>query len=181
MKKTAWKQAAVCAAAIGLSIFSFASASAAVSADEAKAIAFKHAGVDASDIYASRVHLDYEHGKQIYEIEFFADSIEYDYDIDQSSGEVLKSSSDYKYHHRGYKYHHRRDHQNSRADIGIDAASAKALARVDGASSRHMRIRPDYDHGRLVYEGEIHYGGYEYEFEIDGSTGDFIEWSKERY
>ena len=38
----------------------------------------------------------------------------------------------------------------------------------------------DYDHGRLEYEGEIHYNGYEYDFEIDADTGTFTKWEVER-
>ena len=32
----------------------------------------------------------------------------------------------------------------------------------------------DTDHGKLVYEIEIVYDGMEYDFEIDGVTGDII-------
>ena len=40
-----------------------------------------------------------------------------------------------------------------------------------------MRIRLDRDDGREVYEGEVYYDRTEYEFEIDASTGSFLEWS----
>ena len=38
----------------------------------------------------------------------------------------------------------------------------------------------DYENGRLEYEGEIHYNGYEYDFEIDTDTGTFTKWEVEQ-
>ena len=37
-------------------------------------------------------------------------------------------------------------------------------------------IEREIDGGRIEYEGSIWYGGYEYEFEIDGSTGNILQW-----
>ncbi len=44
-----------------------------------------------------------------------------------------------------------------------------------------MRIRLDYDDGRLIYEGVLWHGGYEYEFEINAESGRFLEWDRERW
>lgn len=38
----------------------------------------------------------------------------------------------------------------------------------------------DYENGRLEYEGEIHYNGYEYDFEIDADTGTITKWEVEQ-
>ena len=43
-----------------------------------------------------------------------------------------------------------------------------------------MRIRQSRDDGRIVYEGQVRYNGYEYEFEIDAATGRFTDWERER-
>ena len=51
------------------------------------------------------------------------------------------------------------------------------LERVPGATESDVRIRLDRDDGREVYEGELYYDRTEYEFEIDASTGSFLEWS----
>lgn len=63
------------------------------------------------------------------------------------------------------------------ADIGAAKAKAIALARVPGATEADIiSFEREYDDGFLNYEGEIWYGGMEYEFEIDGATGTIIEW-----
>jgi len=43
-----------------------------------------------------------------------------------------------------------------------------------------VSIKLERDDGRQVYEGEVHYGKYEYDFEIDAKTGKIREWEKER-
>lgn len=61
--------------------------------------------------------------------------------------------------------------------ISSDEAVQSALARVPGATVANVtEFNRDYNHGRLEYEGEIHYNGYEYDFEIDADTGTFIKW-----
>lgn len=62
--------------------------------EAAKNAAFAHAGIAAADAGAVRCELDWEDGRQIYEIEFWAGSTEYDYEIDASTGAVLKAELD---------------------------------------------------------------------------------------
>ena len=65
--------------------------------------------------------------------------------------------------------------------ISSDEAVLSALARVPGATVANVtEFNRDYNHGRLEYEGEIHYNGYEYDFEIDADTGTFTKWEVEQ-
>lgn len=65
--------------------------------------------------------------------------------------------------------------------ISSDEAVHAALARVPGATVANVtEFNRDYDHGCLEYEGEIHYNGYEYDFEIDADTGTFTKWEVEQ-
>ena len=65
--------------------------------------------------------------------------------------------------------------------ISSDEAVQSALARVPGATVANVtEFNRDYDNGRLEYEGEIHYNGYEYDFEIDADTGTFTQWEVEQ-
>lgn len=65
--------------------------------------------------------------------------------------------------------------------IGETKAKELALAKVDGATEDNIRYFDlDKDRGRLEYEGEIRYGGMEYEFEIDAQTGEFLKWQEEK-
>ena len=50
---------------------------------------------------------------------------------------------------------------------------------MPGAQERDIRIKTDREDGRDVYEGDILFGGREYDFEIDAETGAFLEWEEE--
>jgi len=65
--------------------------------------------------------------------------------------------------------------------ISSDEAVQSALARVPGATVTNLtEFNRDYENGRLEYEGEIHYNGYEYDFEIDADTGTITKWEVEQ-
>lgn len=145
----------------------------AVTADEARSIALQHAGVTESDLRFIQVKEDYEDGVAVYEVEFYAGNQEYDYDIVKATGEILKYDYDVD--------HFTPDNSVSSDQVKISLSEARqlALAKVSGASESDLYLKLDWDDGRPVYEGEILYGGMEYEFEIDASTGTFLEWSTE--
>lgn len=67
-------------------------ASSGISADRAKQIALSHAGVSGASF--TKVELDTDDGVRVYEIEFKVGNVEYDYDIDASSGAIISSSSE---------------------------------------------------------------------------------------
>lgn len=62
-------------------------------------------------------------------------------------------------------------------DIGMDAVISIVLDRVPGATKNDINeLECEYDDGRIEYEGELYYNGYEYEFEVDGATGNILKW-----
>ena len=63
-----------------------------ISVDKAKQIALSQAGVGSANF--TKVELDTDDGVRVYEIEFKVGNVEYDYDIDASSGAIISSSSE---------------------------------------------------------------------------------------
>ncbi len=64
--------------------------------EEALAMALEHAKLTEDQIdLLKKVTLDFEHGRKIYEISFYKDGIEFEYDIDARSGEILKFEKDF--------------------------------------------------------------------------------------
>lgn len=62
-------------------------------------------------------------------------------------------------------------------DIGYERVKEIVLSKVAGASESDIyELDREYDDGRLEYEGSLYYNGYEYEFEIDGTTGNILQW-----
>ncbi|MGN1328970.1 MAG: PepSY domain-containing protein [Eubacterium sp.] len=66
-----------------------------ITVDNAKNIALKEAGIsDASTVVFTSEKLDYDNGRQVYEIEFHDAKTEYEYDIDSSTGEIVSRSQE---------------------------------------------------------------------------------------
>lgn len=62
-----------------------------------------------------------------------------------------------------------------------DQAKGLVLERVKGAGlADFWEFETDSDDGKLKYEGKLIYNGMEYEFEINGDTGEFRKWEVER-
>lgn len=146
-----------------------ASSGSLIGTEAAQKAALAHAGVAADQVRFLETRLEWEDGQQVYDVEFYQGSTrtEYDYSINASTGAVVKHSFESSAVAAG---------ENDQA-LTAEQAAALALAKVPGASQSDLiEFETDYDHGRLEYEGKILYGGMEYEFEIDGSTGRFLNW-----
>ena len=147
-------------------------APAGITGEQAQEIALAHAGLTASQVTFVRSRLDYERGRQCYEVEFYtAGFTEYDYEIDASTGEILS----YDFDAEGYV-----PPAAGSTAITADQAMQIALAEVPGAGAGDIwEFEVDMDDGRLEYEGTIYYSGMEYEFTIDGYSGAIRGWEVE--
>ena len=144
-----------------------------VDEETAQKIALEHAGVKATDATITKSKLDYEGRRQVYEIEWYAGGKKYDYEIAVDTGEILSSGYDEKT--SGWSV-------SNSSNVTVSEADAKqtALGRVSGATQKDIyEWQFDYDDGRPEYEGKIIYGGTEYDFTIDASSGAVVEWEAE--
>lgn len=158
------------------------SSSETVSADtideaNAKEIALNHAGVSEADAVFVKCKPDYENGHRVYEIEFIVKSdggyTEYDYDIDVSTGDIIS------YDYDAENYSPASGPDNAPA-VSEDEARKTVLAKVPGAENADIyNWKLDLDDGRWEYEGKIIYDKKEYEFSVDGTNGEVIEWDVE--
>lgn len=67
-----------------------------ISRNEALAVALNAANVTRESVdLLKKCKLDYEHGRKVYEIEFYQGGFEYEFDIDADTGAILKSKKDW--------------------------------------------------------------------------------------
>ncbi len=65
-----------------------------ITKEKAKETALNHAKLKESDIKNYKINLDRDDGTLKYEISFDANGTEYDYDIDATSGEIIKTDKE---------------------------------------------------------------------------------------
>ena len=140
--------------------------------EAAKTAALTHAGLVETDVTFLRSYLEWDDGRQVYDVEFYtADYQEYDYEIDALTGAVLSYDYDAEYYG---------GQSGTGTTITAEEAKAMALAKVPGATEADIwEFSTDRDDGRIEYEGEIIYDGMKYEFEIDGYSGTIRSWEAE--
>ena len=148
-----------------------------ITEEDAKAAALADAGVSEADVSRIRVKKDRDDGRNIYEVEFYVDRNEYDYDIDAQTGTIVSKDFDIE---NDFYVGNGQNGQNTDV-ISEDEAIAIVLERIPGASASDVWLKLDYDDGYTYYEGEVYYDSTEYEFELDAYTGEVLEWSQEAH
>ena len=142
----------------------------------AKEIALEHAKLSASDVTFIHAELDWENGRQVYDIEFWVGNTEYDYEIDASTNAVLESKQEQNSRPGGTAA------QQPGSFIGEEAAKSAALshAGISAADAGYVQCELDEDDGRWIYELEFRAGSVEYEYEIDASSGTVVKAAQDR-
>ena len=140
-----------------------------ISEARAKEIALQHAGLSSSQATFIRSHLDWDHGRQVYDVEFWSGNTEYDYEIDAYSGSVLS----YDFDVEGYMI------PQQQSGNYISQEKARQLAQAKAPNATLVKLQFEFDDGRAVYEGELREGFKEYEFKIDAVSGAFLQWEQD--
>ncbi|MBS6448121.1 MAG: PepSY domain-containing protein [Clostridiales bacterium] len=63
--------------------------------EKAKKAALSHAGLSVSDVRFSKAKLDKDDGMMVYEVEFLANGMEYEYTVDAYTGEILEYEAEW--------------------------------------------------------------------------------------
>ena len=135
---------------------------------KARSVALSHAGISESStsyIYAKK---DWDDGRWVYDVEFWADGKEYDYEILASNGTILSYDYDAEYQWNG---------SSSTSGDTISTEKVKSIVTDRaGVSGTFRELKLERDDGRTVYEGKMRSGRTDYEFTIDAYTGAVLEW-----
>lgn len=111
-----------------------------IGAEKAKTLALEHAGVKAADALLLKTELDYDDGLRVYEVEFFTDGREYDYQIDAAEGTVL--SFDYSIEDD--------TSAASGSDYLTEAQVKEIVERTAGTTGVYREFKMDTDDGRVL-------------------------------
>lgn len=151
-----------------------------ITMDEAIAIALKDAGFAEKDVTGLHAELERDDGVIYYDVDFYKDAKEYDYEIHAESGKILEPVS--KPASTPSSGSSSTGSSTASTNITKDTAISKALEHAGLKKSQVSRLRADLDRddGRTVYEVEFETADFEYEYEINAKTGKVIHAEKER-
>lgn len=137
-----------------------------IGGDKAKEIALKDAGYTASQVTMVRLSNDWEDGRMVYDVEFYVNKAEYDYEIDAITGTILEKDKDID------------NFTIPTTSAGITLNRAKEIALADAgvseANATFTKAKQDYDDGRLVYDVEFYCQNAKWEYEILASDGTIL-------
>ena len=179
---------------------SSAVATAEITLDRAKEIALEDAGLAAADVTFTKEKLDVDDGISVYDVDFYADNVEYEYEINAVTGAVYSKSKEVlmttateppassqvsqetanntqqnQNSQTGQQTQNPQTNQANTTDdmISVETAKDKALAdaEVSASAATFTKAKLDYDDGTSVYDIEFYTSGYEYDYEINARTG----------
>lgn len=142
-----------------------------IGADSAKNIALTDAGVQENVAVGLEVKFDFDDGQYLYEVEFKVGRVEYEYDINATTGAIHKAEIDDKtvveQAPQGVEF----------KGVEVAIQTAYENAGVVEADIRSLsKAKLDYDNGAYVYEIEFSTATAQYEYEINAVTGVVIKY-----
>lgn len=143
--------------------------------NKAKKIALKDAGLKASNVAGLRVVLDIDDDGEdptVYDVEFYAGTTEYDYEIDATSGVILSKDADAE--HIDTSTIH-----DSNSDLISENKAKKAALKHAGfkeSEVQYLTVKLDRDDGVYEYEVEFYVDRLEYSYEINAVTGEIVSY-----
>ncbi|WP_278402512.1 PepSY domain-containing protein [Megamonas rupellensis] len=138
-----------------------------ISKEQAEIIVLENADMEAKDISRLKTKIENYYGKDIYDIEFYADNKEYNYNVDMYGGEIL--AMDYEIDKKYYA-------KLSGKPVDEVGAIELVKAQIPNCTTDDIKLKLEHDDDYLQYEGRAQVNGVLYEFTIDKNTGTFVEW-----
>ena len=142
-----------------------------ISADRAKEIALADGNVSAENATFTKVKFEKDNGEHIYEIEFTAGGVEYEYEINAVSGTIIEREID------GEKRFPSSDTEHIGANAAIEIASAHSGVAINDMLKTEAKLK--IKNGVYVYEVEFETKTFEYEYLIEAKTGKILSAEKE--
>ena len=145
--------------------------------EQAKKTALDDLGVNEADVTFKKARLDFDNNIMVYEIEFVNNNVEYEYEINALTGEIVSVDREYE-RKTATGQTAARPVNNAGVDDLIGEARARQIALSNAGVSENditgYRIKRDYDDGVVKYEIDFYVGNAEYEYDINALTGEIL-------
>jgi len=171
--------------AAGINAVALSSTKKQIGVEGAKQIALAHAKVALKDVTFIKAELETENGRLVYDIEFYSGNVEYDYDIDAVSGDIISNDFDIENYSIPVQPTEVQQTNADTVDIGVEKAKEIALSHAGHSLDKvsFVKAEIDYEDGIKVYDIDFYSGNVEYDYEINAATGSIlsVDWNIEDY
>ncbi len=161
-----------------------------ITIEQAKEIALKHAWLTKDQVSFIETENDIDNGAEKYDIEFYCNGKEYDYEISAIDGEIIQYDSDINEDNnqnnnqsntQNNSVNNAQSNANNTANISLDKAKQIAVSHAGLTSSQvtFKKTELDFDDGIQKYEVEFYYNNREYSYEIDANTGNVLSYEQD--
>lgn len=146
-----------------------------ITTDQAKEIALKHAELTEDQVSFITTKSEFDDGIEKYNIEFYYNNKEYDYEINAANGQIIKYDLD-----DNNKDNSQSDFNNT-AKISMEQAKEIVLKHMNLTSDQvtFAKVELDFDNGIQKYDVEFYYDNREYSYEIDANTGNILAYEQD--
>ncbi|MDU1414948.1 MAG: PepSY domain-containing protein [Clostridium sp.] len=147
-----------------------------ITIEQAKEIALKHANLSENKVTFIKSGQELDDGIEKYEIEFYFDNKEYDYDINANTGEIIS----YDYDIENYN-HNKQNINNNQSKITVEQAKEIALkhANLSGNQVTFTKVDQEFDDGIEKYDIKFYFDNKEYEYDINANNGEIVSFDYE--
>lgn len=166
-----------------------------VTIEQAKEIALNHANLTSDQVSFIRTETDIDNGVEKYDIEFYHENKEYDYEINAANGQIIE----YDYDIENYNIPTKEESNNienkqpsnniggnqqsnsSETSITVEEAKKIALKHANLTSEQVSFVKSelDFDDGIQKYDIEFYFNNKEFDYKIDAKTGNILKYEQD--
>ena len=144
-----------------------------ISLEKAKEIALKHANLANDKVSFIKANQEFDDGIEKYDIEFYHNNKEYDYEINAINGNIISYDYDIEYCNNINK-----NITSTQNNISIEKAKEIALKHANLANDKvsFIKANQEFDDGIEKYDIEFYHNNKEYDYEINAINGNIISY-----
>lgn len=147
-----------------------------ITLEQAKEIALNHSKLSSNKVKFIRAEIGKDDGVDIYDIEFYSENKEYDYEINAKDGAILEFDSEVE----NYDITSEEIQPSTQNKFTIEQAKEIAVKHANLTSDKVSfgQLELDNDNKITKYDIEFFYNNVEYDYEIDANTGEVISYEQ---
>ena len=155
-----------------------------ISKEEVKDIVIKDTKLKKEDISFKEIDLDLEEETKKYDVEFYYNRVEYKYEVDAKSGDIIYSDFNNSSNSTNTSINTNNNNStNTNTNNYISEEEAREIALRDASLNANEVTFTDIDldlkNGNAIYEVDFESNTQEYEYKIDGITKAIINKKQE--